>query len=414
MRSSLRVLGLSVYLPSSLMAVAQMALLVVLPLYVLDLGQGLSAAALVFAMRGLGSVVVNVPASLVIERHGYKAGMLLGNGLMAAGAVVIAQSASPVVLALATLAFGAGAGTWLLARLACITERVSTHQRGKAMAGLAALQRVGLLLGPLLGGVGAEQLGFRAVFLAIAAAAVLTMSLVWMVAPPAAPEGRAAGDEAETGGPAAAMLLLVPRMLGRHRRVFLGAGVFAFCLQLVREQRRLLVVLWGTRIGIDPEAIGLIVSVAATVDLAMAPVAGLVMDRWGRRAAGVGSIVTLGTAMGLLPLTGSAATYVCAALLAGIGNGLGSGILLTLGADLAPAGERSRFLGVWRLVGDCGVLAGPLLTSAVASLPAALALTWLMGVAGGGVLWRRVPETLRPAAHPPARSAEQERVGESR
>ena len=412
MRSSLRALGFSVYLPSSLMAVAQMALLVVLPLYVLDLGQGLSAAALVFAMRGLGSVVVNVPASLVIERHGYKAGMLLGNGLMAAGAVVIAQSASPVVLALATLAFGAGAGTWLLARLACITERVSTHQRGKAMAGLAALQRVGLLLGPLLGGLGAEQLGFRAVFLAIAAAAVVTLSLVWMVASPASPEGRAAG--AETGGPAAAMLLLVPRMLGRHRRVFLGAGVFAFCLQLVREQRRLLVVLWGTRVGIDPEAIGLIVSVAATVDLAMAPVAGLVMDRWGRRAAGVGSIVTLGTAMGLLPLTGSAATFVCAALLAGIGNGLGSGILLTLGADLAPAGERSRFLGVWRLVGDCGVLAGPLLTSAVASLPAALALTWLIGVAGGGVLWRRVPETLRPSAHPPARSAEQERVGASR
>ena len=349
-------------------------------------------------MRGLGSVVVNVPASLVIERHGYKAGMLLGNGLMAAGAVVIAQSASPVVLALATLAFGAGAGTWLLARLACITERVPTHQRGKAMAGLAALQRVGLLLGPLLGGVGAEQFGFRAVFLAIAAAAVLTMVLVWRVAP-GSPEGRGAAGEAgaASGASAAAMLLLVPRMLRRHRRLFLGAGVFAFCLQLVREQRRLLVVLWGTRIGIDPEAIGLIVSVAATVDLAMAPVAGFVMDRWGRKAAGVGSIVTLGTAMGLLPLTGSAATYVCAALLAGIGNGLGSGILLTLGADLAPADERSRFLGVWRLVGDCGVLAGPLLTSAVASLPAALALTWLIGAAGGGVLWRRVPETLRPA-----------------
>ena len=399
MRSSIRALGFSVYLPSSLMAVAQMALLVVLPLYVLDLGQSLSVAALVFAMRGLGSVVVNVPASLLIERHGYKAGMLLGNGLMAAGALVIAQSASAAVLALATLAFGAGAGTWLLARLACITEQAPTHQRGKAMAGLAALQRVGLLLGPLLGGVGAEQLGFRAVFLAIAAAAVVTMSLVWMVAPPASPEGRAAGGEAgaESGGSAAAMLLLVPRMLGRHRRIFLGAGVFAFCLQLVREQRRLLVVLWGTRIGIDPEAIGLIVSVAATVDLAMAPVAGFVMDRWGRKAAGVGSIVTLGTAMGLLPLTGSAATFVCAALLAGIGNGLGSGLLLTLGADLAPAGERSRFLGVWRLVGDCGVLAGPLLTSGLASLPAALALTWLIGAAGGGVLWRRVPETLKPA-----------------
>ncbi len=403
MQSPWRVLGLSVYLPSGLMAVAQMALLVVLPLYVLDLGQGLSVAALVFAMRGLGSVVANVPASLVIERYGYKTGMLLGNGLMAAAAVVIAQSASPVVLALATLAFGAGAGTWLLARLACITEQVPARQRGKAMAGLAALQRVGLLLGPLLGGVAAEQIGFRAVFLAIAVAAVLTLSLIRRVAPPASPEGRAAGDEAGAapGDTAAAMLLLAPRMLGRYRRTFLGAGVFAFCMQLVREQRRLLVVLWGAHLGIDPEATGFIVSIAAMVDLAMAPVAGLVMDRWGRKVAGMGSIVTLGTAMGLLPLTGSVATFVAVALLAGVGNGLGSGILLTLGADLAPADERSRFLGVWRLVGDCGVLVGPLLTSAAASLPVALALTWLIGAAGGGVLWRRVPETLGPVATGP-------------
>ena len=398
MRSSLRILGLSVYLPSSLMAVAQMAMLVVLPLYVLDLGRTLSVAALVFAMRGLGSVVVNVPASLFIERHGHKGGMLLGNGLMAAGALIIAQSASAVVLALATLAFGAGMGTWLLARLACITEQVPTHQRGKAMAGLAGLQRLGLLLGPLLGGVGAEQLGFRMVFLAIAGVAMVTMALIWSVAPSAPGRRGPAGEvRAAARDSAAGMLLLVPRMLGRYPRIFLGAGVFAFCVQLVREQRRLLVVLWGTRIGIDPEAIGLIVSSAAMVDLAMAPLAGQVMDHWGRKAAGIGSIGILGTAMGLLPLTGSTATFVCVAVLAGIGNGLGSGILLTLGADLAPADERSRFLGVWRLVGDCGTLVGPLLTSAVASLGAALVLTWLIGLAGGAALWRRVPETLRPA-----------------
>ena len=44
----LRLLGLPVYLPSALMAVGQMALLVVLPLYVLDLG----VATLTLAMSG--------------------------------------------------------------------------------------------------------------------------------------------------------------------------------------------------------------------------------------------------------------------------------------------------------------------------------------------------------------------------
>ena len=395
MRSSLRALGLSVYLPSSLMAVAQMALLVVLPLYVLDLGRGPSVAALVFAMRGLGSVVVNVPASLFIERRGHKAGMLLGNGLMAASALVIAQSESTVILALATLLFGAGMGAWLLARLACITGQVPIRQRGTAMAGLAGLQRLGMLLGPLLGGVGAEQLGFRTVFLAIAGAALLTLALIWKLTP-GPPPARAPGGGVSPH-PGTRMLTLVPSMLGRYRHIFLGAGVFAFCVQLLREQRRLLVVLWGTAIGIDAEAIGLIVSGASVVDMAMFPLAGHVMDHWGRKAAGIGCIGILGTAMGLLPLTGATTTYLCVVVLASIGNGLGSGIVLTLGADLSPAAERSRFLGVWRLVGDAGALVGPLLTAAVASLGAALTLTWLIGVIGAAVLWRRVPETLRPA-----------------
>ena len=395
----MRAFGLSVYLPSSLMAVAQMALLVVLPLYVLDLGGTLSVAALVFAMRGLGSVIVNVPASLVIERHGHKVGMLLGNGLMAASALVIAQSTSTVVLALATLLFGAGMGTWLLARLSCITEQVPTHQRGTAMSGLAGLQRLGMLLGPLLGGIGAEQLGFRMVFLTIAGVAMLTMALIWKVAPGAPGAGAPHGEvpapaRAHPGTP---MLMLVPRMLGRYRHIFLGAGIFAFCVQLLREQRRLLVVLWGTSIGIDAEAIGLIVSSGAAVDMAMFPLAGHVMDHWGRKVAGIGCVGILGTAMGLLPLTGTAMPYLCVVMLASIGNGLGSGILLTLGADLAPADEPSRFLGVWRLVGDCGTLVGPLLTSVVASLGAALTLTWLIAIIGGAVMWRRVPETLRPA-----------------
>ena len=354
MRSALRMLGLSVYLPSSLMAVAQMALLVVLPLYVLDLGRSLSVAALVFAMRDLGSVVVNVPASLVIERHGHRAGMLLGNGLMAVSALAIAGSASTLVLALATLLFGAGMGTWLLARLAFITERVPTRQRGTAMAGLAGIQRLGMVLGPLLGAVGAEQFGFPMVFLAIAGAALLTTALIRRMAP-ARLGSHAPGEAAATGRtrPAAGVLTLLPRMLDRHRRIFLGAGVFAFCVQLVREQRRLLVVLWGTAIGIDVEVIGLIVSSASVVELAMFPVAGYVMDTGGGERRG-GLHRHSGNGDGASAADRRHRDVPVLVMLAGIGNGLGSGIVLTLGADLAPADDRSRFLacgGWWATAG---------------------------------------------------------------
>ena len=50
------------------------------------------------------------------------------------------------------------------------------------------------------------------------------------------------------------------------------------------------------------------------------------------------------------------------------GNGLGAGIVMTLGADAAPVDGRSQFLGAWRLCGDIGNTGGPLLVSAVAAV----------------------------------------------
>ena len=146
------------------MAVGQASLLFVLPLYILELGDGPAVAALVFTMRGLGSVIVNVPASLAIEKYGHRASMAAGNGMMCVSALVMAVSSSSWVAAAATLLFGAGMGTWLLARLAFITHLVPSHQRGAALSGLAGLQRMGLLVGPLLGGFGVESAGYRTVF----------------------------------------------------------------------------------------------------------------------------------------------------------------------------------------------------------------------------------------------------------
>ena len=54
--------------------------------------------------------------------------------------------------------------------------------------------------------------------------------------------------------------------------------------------------------------------------------------------------------------------------LIGFGNGLGSGTMLTLGADLAPPkGEgMGAFLGLWRLIGDAGHTSAPIIVGTIA------------------------------------------------
>ena len=126
-------------------------------------------------------------------------------------------------------------------------------------------------------------------------------------------------------------------------------------------------------------------------------------DRFGRKFVAVPCLSVLALGFVLLPLTSSFATIVPVALLLGFGNGLGSGIVMTLGADFAPSRGRAEFLGVWRLVGDVGTAGGPLLAAgvtAVVSLGSASVLTGVVGLAGAAVVLLRMPEPLHEDSPP--------------
>ena len=94
----------------------------------------------------------------------------------------------------------------------------------------------------------------------------------------------------------------------------------------------------------------------------------------------------MGAALMLMPLTHSSLTLLIASLLIGFGNGIGSGMMMTLGADFSPAVGRGHFLGLWRLMADPGSTTGPALLSgvtAVPSLAAGVFCTGLVALAAG-------------------------------
>ena len=89
----------------------------------------------------------------------------------------------------------------------------------------------------------------------------------------------------------------------------------------------------------------------------------------------------------------------------GVGNGMGSGIVMTLGADVAPSVGRAQFLGAWRLVSLVGLNGGPLLVSLIATLAGlATACVAVGGLVVLGGLWlaRWVP------AYDPRRAAQRD------
>ncbi len=115
--------------------------------------------------------------------------------------------------------------------------------------------------------------------------------------------------------------------------------------------------------------------------------------------------------------TPSVGWFIAVAMLMSLANGVGSGILMTLGADLADKGDPAPFLGAWRFTGDAGSAAAPLLISGVTRARVDLARQRRDGRArsrGAGdpaalraaVLAARAPlEALAPPPRPPFRPA---------
>ena len=102
-------------------------------------------------------------------------------------------------------------------------------------------------------------------------------------------------------------------------------------------------------------------------------------------------------ALGLLALANDYWSLLGVAAFLGFANGLSTGIVMTLGTDLAPPSQRAGFLGIWRLLTDFGTSAGPMVVGAiVTSAPlATVALSVAaLGTLGCVIVYRYVEETL--------------------
>jgi len=144
-----------------------------------------------------------------------------------------------------------------------------------------------------------------------------------------------------------------------------------------------------------------IVGISGALDFALFYLSGQIMDRFGRLWAVIPALAIMSAGFIALAFTHDlphAAVWLAAlGAVLGLGNGLSSGILMTIGADLAPQASPAAFLGSWRTLGDAGGALAPLLISAitaVASLAAASGAIGAIGVLGAFAFARWLPRYL--------------------
>ncbi|WP_028601699.1 MFS transporter [Ottowia thiooxydans] len=383
---SLRRIAVPAFGPSLLFGVGEGAILPIIPLTARDLGASVAQAALMIALISIGSLLNNIPASLITMRWGER-WAIVGAGFWSVLGMLLCFGTSHLGLfAAGCFMVGMSQAIYNLARQSYLTEAVPIAYRARALSTLGGVMRIGMFVGPFLAAAAIHAFGLGAAYAigvaGAASAAIIALRIPDLVAPPL-PAGQA---------PPAAVTMI--STLRDHRRVFLTIGLGVLLVSAVRASRQAVIPLWAEHLALAPAAASLIYGLAGGIDMLVFYPAGKVMDQKGRRWVAVPSMVIMGVAMLLMPLTSGFWLLLLVSLAIGFGNGIGSGMIMTLGADHSPRHGRAHFLGIWRLMADIGASSGPVLLSILAgslSLAAGIAITGGLAFIAAGALARWVP-----------------------
>jgi len=407
-----RAVLLSGFLPAALFAIGEGAIIPIIPIAANSLGASLAIAGFVASLILVGELIGDVPSGVVVARIGERNAMIGAAVVSMLGLTVCVVAPNPVVLAVGVFLVGISTAVFALARHAYMTTAIPLAIRARALSSLGGVFRFGYFVGPFIAAgvvhlTGTTQSAFWIHIVCCLAAAVTLLVLrdpatgvrglrrpsrASRADEPATLEGEEFVKEESHG---------LFRTIREHHRVLLRLGSGAGLIGAMRAGRQVILPLWAVSVGLNDSTAALVIGIAGAVDFALFYTSGQIMDRWGRLASALPCMLGLSICYFLLAwsdhLDARVGWFVAVAMAMSLANGVGSGILMTLGADLAPRDHPAPFLGAWRFTGDFGQAAAPLLISgitAVASIAIASGVMGVLGLVGAGVLLRYVPRYL--------------------
>jgi MFS family permease len=379
---------LPVFTPSLLFGIAEGGLLPIIPASAQALGASLPTAGIILGLVMIGTLFADIPAARLINILGERKAMMSAAAVASLGILLASLATSLWVLGLGVFILGASVAVFGLARHSYLTEVVPYSHRARALSILGGVFRAGHFIGPLIGAALIILIDLQAVYWNAVVFCALAALILIFIKPDRMPDTPATVP----GG--------TWKVAKRESKKLATLGVTSAIIGGLRTARLVGLPLWALSIGLPPATIALYMGIAGALDLALSYSSGQIMDRFGRRWSAIPTLLGLSLTFSLLTLATNETTFLAVALLMSLANGVGSGIILVIGADLAPKGERNEFLASYRLLVDSGVAAAPLVISGVTALlgiSIAMFTVSGLGIVGAFMAYRYVPRRAKPS-----------------
>ena len=337
----------------------------VLPQYALSFSIPVALVGWAVSAYALARVVMDIPAGFLADRFGRKRNMVFGLILIILSAIAAGTANNYVWLILARIVQGLGSALYMTSATTWVAQVTAGESRGRYMSLYSGLILAGASFGPTIGGYVAVQFGLHAPFFAYAVFAFIGLMATLPL--------KETTDSVQTTQSRMRMRDIPSVLLNRP---FLIVNCSVLALFFLRSGlRSTLVPLYASlNLGLSADKIGILLTVAAVATAVCTFPSGFLSDRVGRKKPIMACLFLSGIVALLIPLQGSLNSLIGIMVFFGLSTGL-QGSIAAWPADVAPKDKLGTSMGVYRVMGDIGMVLGPITVSYVADYTGDLTVT---------------------------------------
>jgi DHA1 family multidrug resistance protein-like MFS transporter len=368
----------------------------VLPQYALSFSIPVALIGWAVSAFALARMFVDVPAGFLADRFGRKINMIVGLILIILSSVGAGLASSYLWLILARIVEGVGSALYITSATTWVAQVSAGEARGRYMSLYSGLIFAGTSFGPIIGGYAAVHFGLNAPFFIYAAFAFFGLLATIPLKEPV---------DATSAAPSELRLRDLPGVLLNGPFLLVNCSVFALFFLRVGVRSTLLPLYASLNLGLSEDKIGIILMVAAVVTSVLTFPSGWLSDKIGRKKPIMTCLFLSTAAVLLIPLQTSLGGLLGIMAFYGLATGL-QGSIAAWPADVAPKDKLGTSMGFYRVIGDIGMVLGPIVVTYVADYTGNSTITFmpflapalLTFVVGILMIWARDPAAKKHGA----------------
>ncbi len=324
-------------------------LVATMPVYVVSLGGGPTAAGMVSGAVAMTALLFRPLMGWLVDSWRRRPLVLIGTSCYGFASIIYFLAGTIPLLLAGRFVHGFGLSCYTTASNAYIADVAPRARRGEAVGLFAAAQAVGLIIGPAIGFLLIDTIGFKRLFTVSGGLAFITFFISLF-----ARERRVPGKVERARWSVRTGIVSVDALPMGWMAICMGMGfgaVSAFIAIFARDRG-----FPNPGFYFMIQALALIVSRVA---------AGRLSDRYDRAVVIIPGLVLGAVALALLPLANGAALFVISASLFGFGFGAAQPATMALLIDRVRPAERGLAVSTYYAGFDTGVFVGSFMLGVV-------------------------------------------------